>query len=60
MSALEHIHSAEVIMTCGHSNTVAEFLLKAGQKRTFHVMVTESAPSLQGQTMAMRLGVLLA
>jgi len=56
MSALEHIHTAEVIMTCGHSNTVAEFLLKSGQKRTFSVIVTESAPSLQGQTMAMRLG----
>ncbi|XP_062502223.1 translation initiation factor eIF-2B subunit beta-like [Corticium candelabrum] len=52
MQALEHIHSNEVVMTCGHSRTVEAFLKEAARKRKFHVIVAESAPSYQGQRMA--------
>jgi len=54
--ALEHIHSAEVIMTAGRSRTVEAFLIQAAKKRKFHVMVAESAPSYQGQDLAVALG----
>ncbi|XP_065833372.1 translation initiation factor eIF2B subunit beta-like [Oscarella lobularis] len=50
--ALEHIHSNEVVMTCGHSKTVEAFLKGAARKRKFHVIVSESSPSYQGQYMA--------
>jgi len=53
--ALEHIHSKEVIMTFGKSNTVVEFLKKAGSKRKFHVIVPESAPLLSGHITALKL-----
>ena len=54
--SLEHIHSAEVIMTAGRSRTVETFLIQAAKKRKFHVMVAESAPSCEGQDMAVALG----
>lgn len=53
--ALEHIHHNEIIMTFGHSSTVEAFL-KAAAKRPFHVIVAESAPSFEGQDMAVSLG----
>eukprot|EP00039_Didymoeca_costata_P027368 m.18283 g.18283 ORF g.18283 m.18283 type:complete len:378 (+) comp6265_c0_seq2:222-1355(+) len=56
IQALEHIHSAEVIMTAGYSRTVESFLKKAAAKRSFHVIVAESAPSYQGQDLAVSLG----
>lgn len=51
IQSLEHIHSNEVVMTCGHSRTVEAFLKAAARKRKFHVIVSESAPSYQGQSM---------
>ena len=53
--SLEHIHSNEIIMTHGRSATVEAFLKSAARKRQFQVIVTEAAPSLEGQTMAMNL-----
>jgi translation initiation factor eIF-2B subunit beta len=53
--ALEHIHSNEIIMTHGRSATVEAFLKSAARKRQFQVIVTEAAPSLEGQAMAMNL-----
>ncbi|KAK3633659.1 GCD complex subunit gcd7 [Elasticomyces elasticus] len=45
-SALEHIHSGEVILTHGSSRTVQRFLLTAaGKKRKFTVFVAESYPN---------------
>ena len=54
--APQHIHSNEIIMTTGHSKTVEVFLKRAASKRSFHVMVGESAPSYSGQSMALALG----
>lgn len=56
LQALEHIHVKEIIMTLGHSSTVEAFLKAAAKKRSFHVIVAESAPSYKGQRMAMSLG----
>jgi len=53
--AIEHIHSNEVIMTFGHSQTVAEFLKAAARKRKFEVVVVESGPSLVGHQTALEL-----
>ncbi|KAI8325089.1 translation initiation factor eIF-2B beta subunit [Martensiomyces pterosporus] len=50
--ALEHIHSNEIIMTCGRSRTVECFLKAAARKRKFHVIVTECAPSYDGHEQA--------
>lgn len=53
--ALEHIHSNEVIMTAGKSQTVEAFLKKAAKKRKFQVIVAECAPFYQGQELAVSL-----
>jgi len=53
--APEHIHSNEIILTFGFSRTVAQFLLRAKEKRDFHAVVTEGAPTLQGHGMALEL-----
>ncbi|KAH7435029.1 hypothetical protein KP509_06G045900 [Ceratopteris richardii] len=53
--ALQHIHHNEVIMTCGRSHAVLQFLLEAKKKRTFEVFVAEGAPRYQGQTLAKEL-----
>ena len=50
--APEQIHSDEVILTFGHSRTVAAFLQRAARKRKFQVLIAESAPSFQGHEMA--------
>ncbi|KAF9428476.1 Translation initiation factor eIF-2B subunit beta [Podila epigama] len=50
-----HIHSNEIIMTIGRSKTVEEFLKMAASKRKFQVLVAETAPSYQGQEMALEL-----
>lgn len=48
--ALEHIHTNEVILTFGQSETVHEFLTVAHKKREFKVFVVEAAGSdLKGQ-----------
>ncbi|XP_063295957.1 translation initiation factor eIF2B subunit beta isoform X1 [Pelobates fuscus] len=53
--AKEHIHSNEVIMTIGRSQTVQLFLEEAARKRKFHVIVAECAPFCQGHDMAVSL-----
>ncbi|OLY85738.1 Translation initiation factor eIF-2B subunit beta [Smittium mucronatum] len=50
--AMDHIHSNEIIMTCGHSKTVEMYLKHAARKRRFMVIITESAPSYRGHTLA--------
>ncbi|KAJ2379578.1 Translation initiation factor eIF-2B subunit beta, partial [Coemansia sp. RSA 2603] len=51
-NALDHIHSSEIILTCGRSRTVEKFLLTAARKRRFHVIVTECAPLYDGHEQA--------
>lgn len=51
-TAIEHIHTNEVILTFGHSKSVESVLLGASKKRKFHVVVTENAPSYSGHFMA--------
>ncbi|KAJ1643495.1 GCD complex subunit gcd7 [Coemansia asiatica] len=51
-SALDHIHSNEIILTCGRSRTVENFLLTAARKRKFQVIVTECAPTYDGHEQA--------
>ncbi|KAJ1731805.1 GCD complex subunit gcd7 [Coemansia biformis] len=51
-SALEYIHSNEIILTCGRSRTVEQFLRTAAEKRKFHVIVTETAPTYEGHEQA--------
>ncbi|XP_064617122.1 translation initiation factor eIF2B subunit beta-like isoform X3 [Liolophura sinensis] len=53
--ALEHIHSNEVIMTAGRSQTVEAFLKNAARKRKFQVIVVECAPFFHGQELAVSL-----
>ncbi|XP_055533650.1 translation initiation factor eIF-2B subunit beta [Wyeomyia smithii] len=54
--ATEHIHSAELIMTIGHSRTVEKFLRKAAEKRNIEVIVAECAPACKGHQLAVNLG----
>mmetsp|Transcript_6735 Transcript_6735/g.11576 ORF Transcript_6735/g.11576 Transcript_6735/m.11576 type:complete len:364 (+) Transcript_6735:67-1158(+) len=54
--ALEYIHSNEVIMTYGVSKTVERFLKAAAKKRrTFEVIVAETAPYYRGHDVALKL-----
>nr|CAI5845737.1 unnamed protein product [Callosobruchus analis] len=53
--ALEHIHTNEIILTVGKSNTVEKFLKRAAKDRTFNVIVVEGAPLYDGHTMAANL-----
>lgn len=53
--ALDHIHQREVVLTFGRSRTVLEFLKAAGRKRTFDVIVAESAPLFEGRKTALAL-----
>jgi len=50
--SVEHIHSNELILTYGFSKTVYHFLKHAAKYRSFEVFVCESAPNLDGQSMA--------
>mmetsp|Transcript_10659 Transcript_10659/g.25656 ORF Transcript_10659/g.25656 Transcript_10659/m.25656 type:complete len:430 (+) Transcript_10659:213-1502(+) len=51
--ATNHIHSGEVILTYGKSDTVIEFLRAAADKKLrFTVIVCESAPHYEGHSMA--------
>lgn len=45
--ASEHIHSNEIILTVGKSNTVERFLKEAAKTRKYQVVVVESAPDYQ-------------
>jgi len=53
--AIEHIHSNEVILTHGHDPTVESFLRAAHKKRTFQVIVAETAPGGEGRLTAFEL-----
>lgn len=53
--ALKHIHSSEMVMTIGKSNTVEQFLKAAAKKRKFKVVVAECAPFYHGQELAVSL-----
>mmetsp|Transcript_619 Transcript_619/g.1300 ORF Transcript_619/g.1300 Transcript_619/m.1300 type:complete len:410 (+) Transcript_619:198-1427(+) len=54
----EHIHSNEVVLTFGGSNTVFEFLKEAAKKRSFSAVVSEGAPDFRGHKFAKRLAAL--
>ncbi|KAG8856039.1 GCD complex subunit gcd7 [Tulasnella sp. 330] len=51
-NARDHIHSDEIILTIGHSNTVEAFLKSAAHYRKFTVIVAETAPSFSGRELA--------
>ena len=53
--AIEHIHSNEVILTHGRDPTVEAFLKSAHKKRTFDVIVAETAPGGEGRQTAVAL-----
>ena len=53
--AIQHIHSNEIILTHGHDPAVEAFLKSAAKKRTFDVVVAETAPSCGGHAMAVAL-----
>ena len=53
--AIEHIHANEVILTHGRDPAVEAFLRAAHKKRTFDVIVAETAPSGEGQQTAVAL-----
>lgn len=53
-----HVHARETILTFGFSKTVAAFLTRAAAHRKFEVLVAESAPSFEGQRMAVHLSKL--
>jgi len=51
--ATNHIHSGDILLTCGPSKTVEFFLKAAAAKRqTFQVIVCEGAPHYGGHEMA--------
>jgi translation initiation factor eIF-2B subunit beta len=43
----EHINDNEVILTANHSDQLEEFFIEAAKKKTFTVLVAESAPTLK-------------
>ncbi|KAJ2075003.1 GCD complex subunit gcd7, partial [Coemansia sp. S155-1] len=51
-NAREHIHSNEIILTCGRSLTVEKFLKNAANKVKIHVIVAECAPTYDGHEQA--------
>ena len=53
--AIEHIHSNEVILTHGRDPTVEAFLRAAHKKRSFEVIVADTAPSSEGKQTAVAL-----
>ena len=53
--AIQHIHANEVILTHGRDPAVEAFLKSAHKKRTFDVIVAETAPSRGGHQMAVAL-----
>jgi hypothetical protein len=49
-SAVQHIHSNEVIMTFGLSQTTLKFLMRAAERRTFQVWQFPFCPSQHPET----------
>lgn len=43
----EHINDNDIILTANHSDQLEEFFIEAAQKKTFHVVIAESAPTLK-------------
>lgn len=54
--APEHIHSNEMILTYGSSQTVQKFLLRAAAKRKFTVIHAEGFPNMHRETHALVTG----
>ncbi|KAI8873654.1 nagb/rpia/CoA transferase-like protein [Ramicandelaber brevisporus] len=54
-SALDQVHSSEIIMTLGHSKTVSQFLLTSAKKRNIQVVIAETAPTYTGRLLAKEL-----
>jgi len=50
--SLEHIHSNEVLLTFGYSQSVEEFLKSAAEKRHFEVIIAESELDYSGHRLA--------
>jgi translation initiation factor eIF-2B subunit beta len=55
LQSSEHIHSEEVILTCGYSNAILKFLSEAAKKRKFKVFIAEASPDCSGQRLACEL-----
>jgi len=53
--SLEHIHTNEIVLTIGKSNTVEAFLKSAARKRKFYVIIAEAEPYLEGHDLASNL-----
>ncbi|KNE58307.1 hypothetical protein AMAG_05115 [Allomyces macrogynus ATCC 38327] len=53
--SVAHIHSNEIILTCGDATTTLNFFKHAAKKRQFHVIVVESAPVYSGHQLARKL-----
>ena len=47
--------TSEIVLTCGKSRTVEEFLRNAAKARKFRVMIVETGPRNDGQSQAMTL-----
>ena len=45
--AVDHINDNDVILTANHSDQLEDFFVEASQKKSFHVIIAESAPSLK-------------
>lgn len=45
--AVDHINDNDVILTANHSDQLVDFFIEASQKKSFHVIIAESAPSLK-------------
>lgn len=45
--AMDHINDNDVILTANHSDQLEDFFVEASQEKHFHVIITESAPSLK-------------
>ncbi|GJQ08683.1 hypothetical protein GpartN1_g1521.t1 [Galdieria partita] len=53
--SLEHIHSNEVLLTFGHSQSVEEFLKSAAEKRHFEIIIAECELDYSGHRLAKNL-----
>ncbi|EME31592.1 Translation initiation factor eIF-2B subunit beta [Galdieria sulphuraria] len=53
--SLEHIHSNEVLLTFGYSQSVEEFLKSAAEKRHFEVIIAECELDYSGHRLAKNL-----
>ena len=45
--ATDHINDNDVILTANYSDQLVDFFVEASQTKSFHLIITESAPSLK-------------